>query len=399
MMQNSVRQTVDQLQGWLVNEGYSEGYLSHFRSTTKQLLRFIESENLSAFNTEVGFRFLEKRYNYTPQTRVGSANNSRVRMMQMLSEFQLHGTPMRKSRTRAYKLPEGFREATEGFIENRRFTGIVEGNMGTISLYLERFFNYITAKGVSTANQISLEHIHGFLISLAGYSNSTKDHTMRTVRQFMAYCFKNGFCPKNLSEQVPAVHYEKRSRIPSAYSGEEIARLLSMVDRSNPVGRRNYAILLLITRLGLRAGDTASLKFENIFWEENRISLTQHKTGRSLTLPLPEDVGLAIIDYLKYGRPICDSKAIFVRHRAPLDEYSAGGIYSMVSGYIAKAGIHAEGKRRGPHALRHSLASRLLEENVPLPVISEILGHANSDTTAVYLSISIDKLRRCALEV
>lgn len=110
---------------------------------------------------------------------------------------------------------------------------------------------------------------------------------MRTVRQFMGFCFKNGYHTEDLSSYAPNVHYEKRSRIPSSYSRDNVMKLLATVDRSNPVGKRNYAILLLIARLGLRFGDAVNLRFENISWNENRISLTQHKTGRPLTLPLP----------------------------------------------------------------------------------------------------------------
>lgn len=222
---------------------------------------------------------------------------------------------------------------------------------------------------------------------------------MRTVRQFMAFCFKNGYHPENLSSHAPNVHYEKRSRLPSAYTRDEVMKLLESVDRSNPTGKRDYAILLLIARLGLRSGDVANLSFENINWEENRIALTQQKTGKPLTLPLLEDVGLAVIDYLRFGRPTCDCQSIFMKHKVPTQPCTAGGIYNLVANRLSRAGIVVGERKRGPHALRHSLASRLLEENVPLPIISEVLGHSNSNTTAAYLAIDIDKLRQCALEV
>lgn len=321
--------------------------------------------------------------------------------MRKLSEFQLHDTifPKPHRRERHYDIPEGFRTATEAFLAYRRFEGIVERNMGTASLYLERFFSYLTAHAVTRPEQITGTYIHGFLRFITGYSNQSRDHMMRTVRQFMGFCFKNGYHPVDLSAYAPNVHYEKRARIPSAYSRDDVMKLLAQVDRNNPVGKRDYAILLLIARLGLRSGDVVNLKSNNINWEENRLSLTQHKTGRPLTLPLLEDVGLAIIDYLKFGRPKCDCRNIFVRHRPPVDAFSSSGVYTLVSNYIGKAGLLSQDKKHGPHALRHSVASRLLEENVPLPIISEILGHANSNTTAAYLSISIEQLRRCALEV
>jgi site-specific recombinase XerD len=317
----------------------------------------------------------------------------------MLSEFQLHGAPVPKARIRTYTIPSGFKETTEKFLAYRRFEGIVERNMSTVSLYLERFFSYLTGQNVKSISEINIQHIHGFLRYITAFSNQTKAHTMCTVRKFMGYCFKNGYSSVDLSASVPYVHYEKRSRLPSTYSYDDVLKLISLIDRSNPIGKRDYAVFMLLTRLGIRCGDICELKFENIDWDRNLISFTQHKTGKPITLPLFEDVGLAIIEYLKFGRPKCESTHIFVRHHAPLIPFISRSLYTMVSGYISKAGLLTEARKHGPHALRHSLAGRLLEENVPLPVISEILGHTNSNTTAAYLSISIEQLRRCALEV
>ena len=348
---------------------------------------------------DVGMRFISERYGFKADGTLSRVNQSRLQDLTMLAETQLHGTFVLRHRNRNYHIPKAFREATDEFLAHRRFCGIVEKNMGTISLYLERFFHYLTSQGVKSIEQIAGVHIHGYLRYISAFSNQSKDHMMRTVRQFMEFCWQNKYHPQNLASFAPNVHYDKRARIPSAYSYDEVRKILSMVDRSNPVGKRNYAILLLITRLGLRSGDVSRLRFENLDWEHNRITLTQHKTGRPLTLPLLEDVGLAVIDYLKFGRPKSDSSAIFLSHRPPVKDFNSSSLYGIVSDYIRKAELTVPGKKRGPHSLRHSLASRLLEENVPLPVISEILGHATPETTAVYLTIGIDQLRRCALEV
>jgi site-specific recombinase XerD len=399
MTQQTVYQTVGQLREWLNSEGYCESYISHYNSTTNQLLKFMESNEVSEFNTAVGLDFLLKQYRFIPKSNSRGANAARLRTMQMLSEFQLHGVPLPRTRARAYTIPVGFHQATERFLARRRFEGILEKNMCTFSLYLERFFSYLTGQGVTEIPEITIPHIHGFLRFLIGFTNSTKDHTMRAVRQFMSFCYENSYHPADISVDVPRVHYEKLARIPSAYSYDDVMKLLSLVDRANPVGKRDYAVLMLLTRLGIRCGDICELRFENIDWEKNLISFTQHKTEKHITLPLFDDVGMAIVDYLRFGRPKSDSANIFIRHRAPFIPLISKSFYEMVSGYIGRAGLREQGKKRGPHALRHSLASRLLEENVPLPVISEILGHANTNTTAVYLSISIDKLRNCALEV
>jgi site-specific recombinase XerD len=398
-MEQSIRQTVSELGKWLEGGGYGKGTLVQYKSTTNQLLKYMDSEGIREYTTAVGLEFMRKQYALTPETPLEHSNLERLRCLQRITEFQLHGAPLLRTRKRTYEIPAAFREATDGFVAYRRFEGIIERNICAISLYLERFFQYLTAQSVTRLPQIEARHIHGYLRFIMGFTAQSRDHMMRTVRQYLGFCYKNGYHPEDLSPFVPLVHYDKRARIPSAYSHDDVLKLLSTVDRANPVGKRNYAILLLIARLGLRSGDVANLKYENINWGENRISLTQHKTGRPLTLPLLEDVGLGIIDYLKFGRPKCETSHVFLRHRPPIDSFSANGIYSLVSSYISKAGLLTQGKKHGPHALRHSLASRLLEENVPLPVISAILGHADTNTTAVYLSVDIEKLRGCALEV
>ncbi|MBC8554248.1 MAG: tyrosine-type recombinase/integrase, partial [Candidatus Brocadiales bacterium] len=186
----------------------------------------------------------------------------------------------------------------------------------------------------------------------------------------------------------------------SAYNKEEVQKLLNTVDRGNPKGKRDYAILLLASRLGIRAGDICSLSFDNIKWASNEIALVQGKTHDKILLPLLPEVGSAIIDYLKYGRPVTDSSTIFVRHICPITQLSAPTLHSIVHHYLRLAGINIPaGKKHGPHALRHSLASALLEKNIPLPIISEALGHKNTDTTSIYLKIDINYLRRCALDI
>lgn len=399
MQTRDVRDSIAQLKQALEENGYSKGRILQFSGTTNQLLEFMGTEGILEYSMDVGLRFMEEHYGFKAEKSLSHANQGRILDLTMLSEIQLHGIYAVRHRNRNYHIPEPFQQVTEQFLAHRRFAGIVERNMSTISLYLERFFCYLVSQNVMEPGQITGSHIHGFLRYISGYSNQTKDHMMRTVRQFMEFCWQNQYHSENLASFAPNVHYDKRARIPSAYSYDEVMKVLSMVDRSNPVGKRNYAILLLITRLGLRTGDVSGLLFENFDWAHNRLTLTQHKTGRPLTLPLLEDVGLAVIDYLKFGRPKSDSKAVFLSHTPPFKDFNSRSLYGIVSDYIRKAGLTVPGKKRGPHSLRHSLASRLLEENVPLPVISEILGHATTETTAVYLTIGIDQLRRCALEV
>jgi len=159
-------------------------------------------------------------------------------------------------------------------------------------------------------------------------------------------------------------------------------------------------MILLAARLGLRASDICGLKFENIHWETNTLLLVQKKTKEKIELPLLVEIGNAIIDYLKYGRPISDLPYIFIRAGQPYDRLEEPTLHSIVSFYLRRAGINnIDEKKHGPHALRHSLAGFLLEKKTPLPVISEVLGHTNTESTKTYLRIDLESLRQCALEV
>jgi integrase len=156
--------------------------------------------------------------------------------------------------------------------------------------------------------------------------------------------------------------------------------------------------MLLATRLGLRASDISHLSFNNIHWENSTIVLTQFKTGKKIELPLLSDVGEAIIDYLRYGRKKSVSSNIFLYTRAPFTSMTNAAVAGTLGRIIASSGVDTQGRKHGAHAMRHSLASRFLENKEPMPVISEALGHQSTITTMSYLRIDIESLRGCALD-
>ena len=150
----------------------------------------------------------------------------------------------------------------------------------------------------------------------------------------------------------------------------------------------------------MRAGDIRDLKLNDIKWHLEKIEIIQGKTKNSLQLPLSEGLKYALIDYLKNGRPVSDDPHIFIRHRTPYGRFEKGNVFwSVINKYLVLAKIDVKDRKRGLHAMRHSLASNLLQENIPLPVISGILGHENSNTTMEYLRIDINQLRMAGLEV
>jgi integrase len=195
------------------------------------------------------------------------------------------------------------------------------------------------------------------------------------------------------------VQARKQTRIPSVWTKDELKKLINAIDRGSPKGKRDYAIILLACCLGIRCTDIKGLKLDHFHWEEKKLVFTQSKTKEPLSLPLTPEVGWAVIDYLKSGRPKIDSPYVFVKHVAPFGPFSeADHLYQLIKGYMELAHLPTLKKRRGMHSLRHTLASVLLENNTPLSVISDILGHVDTDSTAVYLKVDLQKLKECSLD-
>ena len=213
--------------------------------------------------------------------------------------------------------------------------------------------------------------------------------------------YLNEFVNIPLANGLPKVHGAARTTVPTVWTQEDIEKIKSVIDVGNPAGKRDYAIILLAAKTGLRSGDIINLKLSDIDWNKNEIILLQGKTRESLRLPLMDNVGWALIDYIKNGRPITEYKNIFVSHQAPFKPIANSSIfYRMITGYISKARLPVEHKTRiGMHSLRHSLASELLQNNVELNIIADILGHSDPETTRYYLSVNLKALRQCPLKV
>ena len=235
---------------------------------------------------------------------------------------------------------------------------------------------------------------------MSHYSRATIYCSIRSLRLFLSFLHDKNITATDLSLVVPKNSYRSCEKLPSLYTKDEVEKLLESVDRKSPMGKRDYAILLTAARLGLRASDLSGLTFSEIKWTENRISLVQHKTKKRIELPLLNDVGAAIIDYLKYGRPKSDSEYVFLRTQTPCTRLTAKSMYNISKRYFAIAEIENKEKRKqGAHALRHSLAARLLENKTPLYVITEIFDHNSLETTQEYIRIDTQTLRQCALPV
>jgi len=221
-----------------------------------------------------------------------------------------------------------------------------------------------------------------------------------TLLMALRFFAKQGVCSESLVDYIPRIAYHAKAKLTKAWSEEEITRMLSAIDRANPTGKRDYCIMAIAANYGLRTGDIVCLAIKDIDWKNGVINIVQQKTGEPLTLPLLEQIGKGIVDYWRNGRPITVAQEIFVQHTLPYQKLTVSMAYHIFNKYFEATGIEERhGVKQGLHSLRHSLASRLLEKDTPLNVISNILGHVNSNSTRNYIRIDINQLRKCALEV
>jgi len=279
--------------------------------------------------------------------------------------------------------------------------GYGRGTRDVYRLVAQQLLQYLDRERIPALAAATLRDVSGF-VPVAGtiYQPTSMRTVLSALRQFLRWAAETRAVPSDLTSAVPRSGSRKTVVVP-VLTGEEERHLLRSFDRTTAIGRRDYAICLLALRLGLRAGDIVRLHWADLDWRRQTLSVVQEKTGRRLTTPLLSDVGNALIDYGLHGRPPSDSPVVFLRSMAPHRPLSnKSGVYNIIATAMARAGIRqTPGDRRGPHALRHSLASRLLAVEIPLPVIASVLGHGNKETATVYLSTDTDHLRACALDL
>ena len=405
MQKKILKELLLDLERELLRLGYTKGSMAFYKRRWNMLLTFAEEQGEVYYSEPLGIAFMEKHFNILEKNIDGVLKQSEVqnlRVIRMLGDFQLHGTVLR----RYYKHKEllhnpYFIEVINDF---KKYCINKDYSTVTIEHYTKqsaRFLDYADSHRITSCGEISLALVNDYIKTLAGYTYKTIEQQLCSLRAFFKYLYENGLIAVELSQKIPMVQARKQARIPSVWSASDLKKLIAAIDRGSPLGKRDYAIILLACRLGLRTSDIKTLKFDNFIWEEKQLVFTQSKTRTQLSLPLTNDVGWAVIDYLKYGRPSVVGPYLFIRHLAPFLPFSkTDHLRQIIVKYMRMAHIPVSPKKKvGMHSLRHTLASLLLDNDTPLPTISNILGHIDTESTAVYLKVDVKKLKACPLDL
>jgi site-specific recombinase XerD len=278
----------------------------------------------------------------------------------------------------------------------RQERGLADGTIKKYTPIVRAFLAEKFPAGSPDFHQISAADIAKFVRRQAERITTKDAPTVVTaLRSFLRHLLYRGAIDTNLAACVPTIATWSLSKVPKFLPAEQIQRVLDSCDRSTPIGKRNYGILLLLARLGLRAGEVVGLTLEDIDWEAGVITV-RGKGKRVAQMPLPVEVGAAIADYLRRARPACSSRRVFIREKAPLVGFANSvAICSMVDRALRRAKV--ESAYRGSHLFRHSLATTMLKHGASLPEIGDLLRHRHPDTTAIYAKVDLASLRSIAL--
>lgn len=259
-----------------------------------------------------------------------------------------------------------------------------------------RFLSQRFGTQLPNLDTLCAQDVSSFMLQQARrYSVGYTQLIASALRSFFRFLLQQALITTNLAQCVPTPARRRLSTLPKFISSDDVEYLLHCIDQESPEGRRNYAILQLLARLGLRAAEVAALTLNDIDWDAGEI-IVRGKSGRCDRLPLPDEVGQALATYLRDGRPSCSTRRVFVRHRAPQCGFANGeAVGTIVRRALDRAGLNPAHK--GAHLLRHSLATRLLRNGASLAEIGELLRHRNLNTTQIYAKVDESALSKLAL--
>ena len=402
MQKQLLTELIQRLEQEMLRLSYAEASMQFYRRRWRMLIQFAQEQGESFYSERLGIDFVEKHFHILEKDfnrTLSQSNTQELRIIRMIGEFQLHRTILRRYYKHKEILPDCYfidiSNQFKSYCSRKGYSKV------TIDHYVKqsaRFMDYLVSQRVTHCKEISLSLIHAYIKTLAGYTYKTVEQNICSLRAFFRFLLETREVQTDFAAKTPMIQARKQTRIPSVWTADELKKLIAAIDRGSLKGKRDYAIILLACCLGMRCTDIKSLKMENFHWAEKKSVFIQSKTRSLLSLPLTQEVGWVVIEYLKHGRPKADSPYIFVRHLAPFSTFSEDDhLNQLIKRYMALAHLPTLKKRRGIHSLRHTIASALLEKDTPLSTISDILGHADADSTAIYLKVDMKKLKECAL--
>lgn len=385
-------------------QGYSPHTVKQFRNKVRQLQSYVQRKTgEDYFSEELGLGYLQEAtgFSFQEPRALTRSETPYFLAVRRIENYQSYGALLcgpKKQHDDDWEMEDA--EIIAIFIESMQSADNSDATKKLRLNHLKCFYKFLSRQGIRGIYGITTQTISDYVVSLQVYSPVYNKHLLGTLRHYFRFLKKAELVERDWSDAVPRVIVPANQNVPALWEKSEIELLLKSIDRGNPTGKRNYAIILFVVSLGLRVSDVSALKLENLKWERSELDLIQHKTKKRIVQPIPADVGWALIDYIRFGRPNVNEPFVFLAAKAPYTQLTTGAISSILNRQMRICGIEKRlGTSQGMHSLRHALARRLLENDTPLSTIAEVMGHATYSSSAPYLKVDIEGLRKCALSI
>jgi len=397
------RQTITQLAEGVLNELRKQSYaiitIKHLKQALSRFTKYAKENEEVFFSNKLADRYMFDVFEWdtaageTPTPHI----TSQLRAVRMLKVFENNGCiPGRVANPK--EPPQCFQNQYDMYICECIDRGLSDRTIATRSLDISDMLIFLESNGFVRLDEISISTIDEYLLKRSEEAPAAMHRILSSLRCFLRCMFSNSVIPIDLSFFIPSRSRYPTKPVQKLWTTDEISDLIELVNRADSTGKRDYAILLLVVKYGIRTGDIVNLKLSDINWDTMTLQFKQNKTSVLNVLPILDDIGWALADWIANARPEqATTNHLFTRLSAPYGGMQ--GIHSVLKRRMAIAGIRNDcyGKS-GPHSLRHALASNMLAEQIPLAVITSVLGHSSSSSTTVYLHSDIDGLKQCAID-
>lgn len=380
----------------VLNEMCSDGYSPksvehHVMPIYNRLADYCEEHFEGMYSVDAGKAFIQMIQRKNQSKEQTDLNRNSIERLDHALDGDFHWRPA-KSKLKPYA-SSGYNAVIARYEAYLIQTGKTITNTRHHIHLIAGFLAHMESIGLTSLPMIKAEHIHERFIAA-----NDKAGFRKAVKMFFRYACRYGLIENDISQWIPSVPRHKP--VPSVYTEAEIEKMLDSIDRTSSLGKRNYCIILMAAKLGIRSCDIAGLQLDDIRRKEGIIRVTQQKTNVPVEYPILDEIYVALEDYLDKARPESCLPYVFITEPRPASSIlSTQRIHAVVSEAAARAGIDTSSRRHGAHALRASLASHLLAEGKNYSEIQQVLGQTSPDAAKHYVRVEAERLRECAIEV
>lgn len=375
----------EQLYNFMLANRYSEGTIKTYKSAIAGLQNYMDTHNYNVYTREIGDKYLE----YRGQHFTSSSYQSSVARVIFCLNCVLAGDAISKQKISSLPIPEHFQPLLDSFLSNAKDSGNGIRTVERKEYYARRFFNNLSDIGCQSISDLSPETVVKVCIAEKHRS------AWNILKLIFRFLYENNLVEANYEALVPIDR--SHTIVPSVYSIDELMLVEKTFDRNTPVGKRDYAIFLCLSRYGFRIGDVVNLCFYNVDFKHDRIALTQGKNGNDIDSPLYPVVKKALEDYIAEGRPESDFPYIFISAVAPYTKISEERAGRMISRHIHDSAVEINGRKTGPHAIRASVVTSKINSGASYSETKSSSGWSDTNTMKHYVKLDVENLRRCAL--